>query len=164
MDRSLLESDPHSILEGMVIAARAIGADAGYIYVRAEYPEAIRHLKHAISEATKRGFLGDNILGKGFNFNIRLKEGAGAFVCGEETALIASIEGKRGMPRIRPPFPVESGLWGYPTLINNVETLANVAWIILNGPAAFNSLGTEGSKGTETDWKGGRCRRRQFRD
>ena len=149
MDRSLLESDPHSILEGMTIAAYAIGADAGYIYVRAEYPEAIKHLKFAISEATKRGFLGDNILGKGFKFNIRLKEGAGAFVCGEETALIASIEGKRGMPRVRPPFPVESGLWGYPTSINNVETFANVAWIILNGPAAFNSLGTEGSKGTK---------------
>jgi len=149
MDRSLLESDPHSILEGMAIAAYAIGADAGYIYVRAEYPEAIKHLKHAISEATKRGFLGDNILGKSFRFNIRLKEGAGAFVCGEETALIASIEGKRGMPRVRPPFPVESGLWGYPTSINNVETFANVAWIILNGAAAFNALGTEGSKGTK---------------
>ena len=149
MDRSLLESDPHSILEGMTIAAYAIGADAGYIYARAEYPEAIKHLKHAVSEATKRGFLGDNILGKGLKFNIRLKEGAGAFVCGEETALIASIEGKRGMPRVRPPFPVESGLWGYPTSINNVETFANVAWIILNGPGAFNSLGTEGSKGTK---------------
>jgi NADH-quinone oxidoreductase subunit F len=149
MDRSLLESDPHSILEGMAIAAYAIGADAGYIYVRAEYPEAIRHLKLAISEATKRGFLGDNIFGKGFKFNIRLKEGAGAFVCGEETALIASIEGKRGMPRVRPPFPVESGLWGYPTSINNVETFANVAWIILNGPGAFSMLGTEGSKGTK---------------
>ena len=149
MDRSLLESDPHSILEGMTIAAYAIGADAGYIYVRAEYPEAIRHLRLAIAEATKRGFLGDNIFGKGFKFNIRLKEGAGAFVCGEETALIASIEGKRGMPKVRPPFPVESGLWGYPTSINNVETFANVAWIILNGPAAFNTLGTEGSKGTK---------------
>ena len=149
MDRSLLESDPHSILEGMAIAAYAIGADAGYIYVRAEYPEAIKHLKHAISEATKRGFLGDKIFGKKFKFNIRLKEGAGAFVCGEETALIASIEGKRGMPKVRPPFPVESGLWGYPTSINNVETFANVAWIILNGPKAFNALGTEGSKGTK---------------
>jgi NADH-quinone oxidoreductase subunit F len=149
MDRSLLESDPHSLLEGMAIAAYAICADTGYIYVRAEYPEAIKHLKHAISQATKRGFLGDNIFGKGFKFNIRLKEGAGAFVCGEETALIASIEGKRGMPRVRPPFPVESGLWGYPTSINNVETFANVAWIILNGPSAFNSLGTEGSKGTK---------------
>ena len=149
MDRSLLESDPHSILEGMAIAAYAIGADAGYIYVRAEYPEAIKHLKHAISEANKRGFLGDNIFGKGFKFNIRLKEGAGAFVCGEETALIASIEGKRGMPKVRPPFPVESGLWGYPTSINNVETFANVAWIILNGASAFNTLGTQGSKGTK---------------
>ena len=149
MDRSILESDPHSLLEGMAIAAYAIGADAGYIYVRAEYPEAIKHLKRAIADATKRGYLGDDIFGKGFKFNIRLKEGAGAFVCGEETALIASIEGKRGMPRVRPPFPVESGLWGYPTSINNVETFANVAWIILNGPGAFNSLGTEGSKGTK---------------
>ncbi|MDR1728669.1 MAG: NADH-quinone oxidoreductase subunit NuoF [Acidobacteriota bacterium] len=149
MDRSVLESDPHSVLEGMAIAAYAIGADAGYIYVRAEYPEAIKHLKHAIAEATARGFLGDDIFGKGFKFNIRLKEGAGAFVCGEETALIASIEGKRGMPRVRPPFPVESGLWGHPTCINNVETLANVAWIILNGAAAFKALGTEGSKGTK---------------
>jgi len=117
--------------------------------VRAEYPEAIKHLKHAIAEATARGFLGDDIFGKGFKFNIRLKEGSGAFVCGEETALIASIEGKRGMPRVRPPFPVESGLWGHPTCINNVETLANVAWIILNGAAAFKALGTEGSKGTK---------------
>jgi NADH-quinone oxidoreductase subunit F len=149
MDRSLLESDPHSILEGMAIAAYAIGADAGYIYVRAEYPEAIRHLKQAISAATQRGFLGDKIFGRDFKFNIRLKEGAGAFVCGEETALIASIEGKRGMPRVRPPFPVESGLWGYPTSINNVETFANVAWILMNGPAAFNALGTAGSKGTK---------------
>ncbi|NLT33848.1 MAG: NADH-quinone oxidoreductase subunit NuoF [Acidobacteria bacterium] len=149
MDRSLLESDPHSILEGMALAAYAIGADAGYIYVRAEYPEAVKRLKRAIAQATDRGLLGGNILGKGFDFHIRLKEGAGAFVCGEETALIASIEGKRGMPRVRPPFPVESGLWGHPTCINNVETLANVAWIILNGAAAFNSLGTEGSKGTK---------------
>jgi NADH-quinone oxidoreductase subunit F len=158
MDRSVLESDPHSVLEGMAIAAYAIGADAGYIYVRAEYPEAIKHLRHAIAQATARGFLGDNIFGGaggsgdaggGFRFNIRLKEGAGAFVCGEETALIASIEGKRGMPKVRPPFPVESGLWGHPTCINNVETLANVAWIILNGAAAFKALGTEGSKGTK---------------
>ncbi|MBN2338008.1 MAG: NADH-quinone oxidoreductase subunit NuoF [Acidobacteria bacterium] len=149
MDRSLLESDPHSILEGMALAAYAIGADAGYIYVRAEYPEAVKRLKHAISQATARALLGSNILGKGLHFDIKLKEGAGAFVCGEETALIASIEGKRGMPRVRPPFPVEAGLWGHPTCINNVETLANVAWIVQNGAAAFNSLGTEGSKGTK---------------
>ena len=148
MDRSLLESDPHSILEGMAIAAYAIGADHGYIYVRAEYPEAVKRLKHAIAQATARGFLGSNILGWGFNLQINLKEGAGAFVCGEETALIASIEGKRGMPRVRPPFPVESGLWGHPTCINNVDTLANIAWIILHGADAFKDRGTEGSKGT----------------
>jgi NADH-quinone oxidoreductase subunit F len=149
MDRSLLESDPHSILEGMAVAAYAIGADTGYIYVRAEYPEAVKRLRHAIAQAASRGFLGSNILGKGFRFDIRLKEGAGAFVCGEETALIASIEGRRGMPKVRPPFPVESGLWGHPTCINNVETLANVAWIILHGAGAFNAYGTEGSKGTK---------------
>jgi NADH-quinone oxidoreductase subunit F len=117
--------------------------------VRAEYPEAVKRLKHAISQATARGLLGSNILGKGLHFDIKLKEGAGAFVCGEETALIASIEGKRGMPKVRPPFPVEAGLWGHPTCINNVETLANVAWIVLHGADAFNSLGTEGSKGTK---------------
>lgn len=149
MDRSLLEGDPHSILEGMAIAAYAIGADAGYIYVRAEYPEAVKRLRHAIEQATARGLLGSNILGKGFDFHIKLKEGAGAFVCGEETALIASIEGRRGMPKVRPPFPAESGLWGYPTCINNVETLANVPWIILKGAAEFRRLGTDGSKGTK---------------
>ncbi len=149
MDRSVLESDPFSVLEGMAIAAYAIGADAGYIYVRAEYPEAVKRLRHAISQATARGFLGSNILGKDFHFHLNLKEGAGAFVCGEETALIASIEGKRGMPKVRPPFPVEAGLWGHPTCINNVETLANVSWILLNGAEAFNGLGTAGSKGTK---------------
>jgi NADH-quinone oxidoreductase subunit F len=149
MDRSVLESDPHSVLEGMAIAAYAIGADAGYIYVRAEYPEAVKRLRHSIAQATARNFLGSNILGKGLNFHVKLKEGAGAFVCGEETALIASIEGKRGMPKVRPPFPVESGLWGHPTCINNVETLANVPWIVLRGAEAFNTHGTAGSKGTK---------------
>jgi NADH-quinone oxidoreductase subunit F len=149
MDRSVLESDPHSVLEGMAIAAFAIGADSGYIYVRAEYPEAVKRLRHTITQATARGMIGSNILGQGFHFHVTLKEGAGAFVCGEETALIASIEGKRGMPKVRPPFPVESGLWGHPTCINNVETLANVPWIILRGADAFKAFGTDGSKGTK---------------
>lgn len=159
MDRSVLEGDPHSVLEGMAIAAYAIGADAGYIYVRAEYPEAVKRLRHSITQATARGFLGSNILGKGFNFHINLKEGAGAFVCGEETALIASIEGRRGMPKVRPPFPVESGLWGHPTCINNVETLANVPWILLRGAEAFNTHGTAGSKGTKVFALAGKVKR-----
>ncbi len=159
MDRSLLESDPHSVLEGMVIAAYAIGADTGYIYVRAEYPEAVKRLRHAIAQATARNLLGSNILGKGFQLNIHLKEGAGAFVCGEETALIASIEGRRGMPKVRPPFPVEAGLWGHPTCINNVETLANVPWILLRGSEAFSALGTEGSKGTKVFALAGKVKR-----
>ncbi len=159
MDRSVLEGDPHSVLEGIAIAGYAIGADHGYIYVRAEYPHAVRRLRHAIAQAEDKGFLGDNILGKGFDFSIKLKEGAGAFVCGEETALIASIEGKRGMPRVRPPFPAESGLWGYPTVINNVETLANVPWIILNGAKALNSYGTETSKGSKVFALAGKVKR-----
>jgi NADH-quinone oxidoreductase subunit F len=159
MDRSVLESDPHSVLEGMAIAAYAIGADAGYIYVRAEYPEAVKRLRHTIAQATARGLLGSNILGRGFQFHVNLKEGAGAFVCGEETALIASIEGRRGMPKVRPPFPVESGLWGHPTCINNVETLANVPWVVLNGANAFNQLGTEGSKGTKVFALAGKIKR-----
>jgi len=159
MDRSVLEGDPHSILEGMAIAAYAIAADQGYIYVRAEYPHAVRRLRHAIAQAEEKGYLGQNILGKGFNFGIRLKEGAGAFVCGEETALIASIEGKRGMPRVRPPFPVEAGLWGHPTCINNVETLANVPWIIMNGASAFNIYGTGNSKGTKVFALAGKIKR-----
>jgi NADH-quinone oxidoreductase subunit F len=158
MDRSVLESDPHSVLEGMAIAAYAIGADAGYIYVRAEYPEAVKRLRHSIAQATARNFLGSNILGKGFNFHVKLKEGAGAFVCGEETALIASVEGRRGMPKVRPPFPVEAGLWGHPTCINNVETLANVPWIILRGAEAFNTHGTAGSKGTKVFALAGKVR------
>lgn len=149
MDRSVLESSPHSILEGMLIAGYAMGAENGYIYIRAEYPLAIKRLKIAISQALDKGYLGSNILGSNFNFNISIREGAGAFVCGEETALIASVEGKRGMPRIRPPFPAVSGVWGKPTSINNVETFANVPWIILNGGNSFNCFGTEGSKGTK---------------
>ncbi|MDP3013980.1 MAG: NADH-quinone oxidoreductase subunit NuoF, partial [Candidatus Subteraquimicrobiales bacterium] len=149
MDRSILEGDPHVVIEGMAIAAYAIGVSQGYIYVRAEYPLAVKRFKIALSQAEKEGFLGKNIWGTPFSFNIKVKEGAGAFVCGEETALIASIEGKRGMPRLRPPYPAVSGLWGKPTCINNVETLANIAWIILNGADKFNSIGTEKSKGTK---------------
>jgi NADH-quinone oxidoreductase subunit F len=149
MDRSVLEGDPHSVLEGMMIGAYAIGADHGYIYVRAEYPKAIERLYTAIAQCKVRGFLGQNIFGYSMNLEIKIKEGAGAFVCGEETALIASIEGKRGVPRLRPPFPAQKGLFGKPTNINNVETFANIAWIILNGHEAFSSLGTEKSKGTK---------------
>jgi NADH-quinone oxidoreductase subunit F len=149
MDRSVLESDPHSVIEGMIIAGFAIGADHGYIYVRAEYPKAIDRLNIAIARAHERGLLGDHILGSTHSFQIKLKEGAGAFVCGEETALMMSIEGKRGMPRVRPPFPATKGLWECPTSINNVETFANVPWIVMNGPKAFNSLGTANSKGTK---------------
>jgi len=149
MDRSVLESDPHSVLEGMIVAGYAIGACDGYIYVRAEYPKAIERLLIAVAQAEERGFLGENIRGSGFSFRIRLKEGAGAFVCGEETALIASIEGKRGMPGVRPPYPASKGLWACPTNINNVETFANVPWIILNGAKAFNAWGTANSKGTK---------------
>ena len=149
MDRSTLEGDPHSVLEGMLIAAYAIGADEGYIYVRAEYPRAIHRLKIAIAQAEERGFIGDNIFGTDFSFHIHIKEGAGAFVCGEETALLQSIEGKRGMPRVRPPYPAQKGLFGKPTNINNVETYANVPWIILNGAEKFAAMGTEKSKGTK---------------
>lgn len=149
MDRSVLEGDPHSILEGMLICGYAIGADEGYLYVRAEYPLAVARLKKAIVDATALGYLGKNILGTDFSFQLHVKEGAGAFVCGEETALMASIEGKRGMPRLRPPFPATSGLWGKPTNINNVESYANIPWILLNGGAAFAAMGTEKSKGTK---------------
>ncbi|MFR1672350.1 MAG: NADH-quinone oxidoreductase subunit NuoF [Candidatus Gastranaerophilaceae bacterium] len=150
MDRSVMEGDPHKLLEGMAIAAYAIGADEGYIYVRAEYPLAIKRLRKAIKDAEERHFLGNNIMGSDFSLEIHIKEGAGAFVCGEETALIASIEGERGMPRPKPPFPANKGLFGKPTLINNVETLANVPGIILNGAEWFSSFGTETSKGTKT--------------
>lgn len=149
MDRSLLESDPHSVIEGMIIGCFAIGANEGYIYVRSEYPLAIERLKIAIKEAEERGFLGKNILGSGFNCSIKIKKGSGAFVCGEETALMASIEGKRGMPRPRPPFPAECGLWGKPTNINNVETFANVPLIILEGGKTYAQTGTAKSKGTK---------------
>ena len=150
MDRSVMEGDPHKLLEGMAIAAFAIGADEGYIYVRAEYPLAIKRLRKAIADAEERNFLGKNIMGSDFSLTIHIKEGAGAFVCGEETALIASIEGERGMPRPKPPFPANKGLFGRPTLINNVETLANVPVIMLKGADWFASLGTETSKGTKT--------------
>ncbi len=150
MNRSLLESDPHSVLEGIVIAAYAIGAKEGYIYCRAEYPLAVEHLKHAISEMKELGFLGEDILDSGFDFDVKIKEGAGAFVCGEETALIASIEGKRGMPRTRPPFPTTNGLWGKPTVINNVETMASVSLIMQGGHRQFIKYGTDESKGTKT--------------
>ena len=149
MDRSVLESDPHAVLEGMMIAAYAIGASEAYIYCRAEYPLAIKRLKIAIKACMERGYLGHNIFGSDINFKIKIKEGAGAFVCGEETALIASIEGKRGVPRIRPPFPANKGLWGKPTNINNVETFANIPWIISNGAEAYAAFGTEKSKGTK---------------
>lgn len=149
MDRSVLEGDPHSVIEGMLICGYAIGAKHGIIYCRAEYPLAIKHLNIAIEQARERGFLGKNILGSGFDFDIYIKEGAGAFVCGEETALMASIEGKRGMPRPRPPFPANKGIFGKPTNINNVETLANVAWIILHGASEFNKYGTGKSRGTK---------------
>ena len=150
MDRSIMEGDPHKLLEGMAIAAFAIGADEGYIYVRAEYPLAIKRLRKAIADAEERHFLGENIMGSNFSFTLHIKEGAGAFVCGEETALIASIEGERGMPRPKPPFPANKGLFGRPTLINNVETLANVPVIMLKGADWFAQMGTETSKGTKT--------------
>ncbi len=149
MDRSILEGDPHTLIEGMAIAAYAIGCREGYIYCRAEYPLAIKRLKIAIAQAEELGLLGENILGTDFTFNLHIKEGAGAFVCGEETALMASIEGKRGMPRVRPPFPAQKGLWGKPSNINNVETYANVPVIIGKGADWFASMGTEKSKGTK---------------
>ncbi|MFW5725134.1 MAG: NADH-ubiquinone oxidoreductase-F iron-sulfur binding region domain-containing protein [Bacteroidota bacterium] len=150
MDRSILEGDPHSVIEGMMICGYAIGASEGYIYCRAEYPLAIKRLSIAITQARQKNYLGKNIFDiPNFNFDIQIKEGAGAFVCGEETALIASIEGERGMPRRRPPFPAESGLWKSPTNINNVETFANIPWIIYHGAAAYAKYGTEKSKGTK---------------
>ncbi len=160
MDRSVLEGDPHSVLEGMIIAAYAIEATGGVIYCRAEYPLAIKRLNIAIRQAHEKGYLGKNIFGlQGFDLDIYIKEGAGAFVCGEETALIASIEGERGMPRKRPPFPAVSGLWKKPTNINNVETYANVPWIILNGAEAYAKYGTEKSKGTKVFALAGKVRR-----
>jgi len=159
MDRSVLEGDPHSVLEGMIIAAYAIEATGGVIYCRAEYPLAIKRLNIAIKQAHDKGYLGKNIFGlEGFNFDIYIKEGAGAFVCGEETALIASIEGERGMPRKRPPFPAVSGLWKKPTNINNVETFANIPWIIIYGAEAYARFGTEKSKGTKVFALAGKVR------
>ena len=160
MDRSVLEGDPHSVLEGMIIAAYAIEATGGVIYCRAEYPLAIKRLNIAIRQAHEKGYLGKNAFGiRGWDFDVYIKEGAGAFVCGEETALIASIEGERGMPRKRPPFPAASGLWKKPTNINNVETYANVPWIILNGAKAYSKYGTEKSKGTKVFALAGKIRR-----
>ncbi|MGC7872773.1 NADH-quinone oxidoreductase subunit NuoF [Desulfosporosinus sp. SYSU MS00001] len=149
MDRSVLEGDPHSVIEGMLIGAYAMGVDEGYVYCRAEYPLAIKHLSIAIKQAEEAGFLGDNIFNSGFNFRLKVFAGAGAFVCGEETALMASIEGKRGMPRVRPPFPAVSGLWGKPTNINNVETWSNIPHIIRHGAEWYAQFGTEKSKGTK---------------
>ena len=159
MNRSLIEGDPHALLEGMLIAAYTLGANRGFIYIRAEYPLAIARLKRAMAAMRKLGLLGDRILGSDFRFDIKIKEGAGAFVCGEETALIASIEGKRGMPRTRPPFPAVSGLWDKPTVINNVETLGTLPNIIRNGAKWYSQYGTETSKGTKTFSLVGKVRR-----
>ena len=149
MDRAVIESDPHNLIEGMLIGAYAIGAKEAVVYVRAEYPLAIVRLQNAIKQAEEKGYLGENILGTGFSCHMRIKAGAGAFVCGEETALIESLEGSRGMPRLKPPFPAQAGYWLKPSNINNVETFANIAWIINNGGAAFSAMGTENSKGTK---------------
>ena len=149
MDRAVIESDPHNLIEGMLIGAYAIGAKEAVVYVRAEYPLAITRLENAIRQAEEAGYLGDNILGTSFCCKMRIKAGAGAFVCGEETALIESLQGERGMPRLKPPFPAQSGYWNKPSNINNVETFANVSWIILNGGEAFAAMGTENSKGTK---------------
>ncbi len=155
MDRSILEGDPHSVLEAMIIAGYSIGANQGYIYVRAEYPIAVERFKVAITQARNYGLLGKNILGTTFSFDVDIRLGAGAFVCGEETALLESIEGKRGQPRVKPPYPASCGLWGKPTLINNVETYANIPRIILNGANWYNKIGTENSKGTKVFALGG---------
>ena len=159
MDRTILESYPFRVLEGMAIAAYAVGAHEGLLYIRSEYPLAVQRTWQAIQACQERGLLGDDIFGSGFSLRLGTREGAGAFVCGEETALIASIEGRRGMPRLRPPYPSEAGLWGHPTLINNVETLAMVPWIIRNGPEAFAALGTESSKGTKVFALAGKVKR-----
>ena len=149
MDRALIEGDPHAMIEGMLIAAYAMGSQEGIVYVRAEYPLAIIRLENAIQQALEKGYLGKNLFGTSFSFEMRIKAGAGAFVCGEETALIASLEGERGMPRLKPPFPAQKGFWQKPSNINNVETYANIPWIITNGGKAFASMGTENSKGTK---------------
>ncbi len=159
MDRMILESFPFRVLEGMAIAAYAVGAHEGLLYIRSEYPLAVQRIWHAIQACEERGLLGDDILGSGFSLKVGIREGAGAFVCGEETALLASIEGGRGTPRLRPPYPAEAGLWGQPTLINNVETFAVVPWIIRHGPEAFAALGTESSKGTKVFALAGKVKR-----
>ncbi len=159
MDRSVLEGDPHALIEGMIIAGYAIGATDGYIYCRAEYPLALKRLGIAMDACRERNFLGKGIFSSDWDFEIKIKQGAGAFVCGEETALIASIEGKRGMPRPRPPFPANEGLWGKPTNINNVETLAAIAWIIEHGGEEYAKVGTEKSKGTKVFCLAGKVRR-----
>ena len=147
--RSVIESDPHTLIEGMLIGAYAIGAKHAIVYVRAEYPLAIKRLERAIEQAKEKGIIGENIFGSDFSCDFMIKAGAGAFVCGEETALIESLEGHRGMPRLKPPFPAAAGYWMKPSNINNVETFANVSWIINNGGEAFAAMGTEGSKGTK---------------
>ncbi len=159
MDRAVIEGDPHSLIEGMLIGAYAIGAKEMIVYVRAEYPLAIKRLENAIHQAEEKGYLGENILGSDFSCKMRIKAGAGAFVCGEETALIESLEGSRGMPRLKPPFPAQAGYWHKPSNINNVETFANVAWILLNGGEKFAAMGTEGSKGTKVFALTGKVRR-----
>ena len=158
MDRSILEGDPHALIEAMAIAGYAIGADEGWVYVRAEYPIAVKRLNIALEQAREYGLLGKDIFGTGFNFDIHIRLGAGAFVCGEETALLTSIEGNRGEPRVRPPFPAVKGLWGQPTIVNNVETYANIAQIIINGAEWFASMGTETSKGTKVFALGGKIK------
>lgn len=158
MDRSILEGNPHTVIEAMAIAAYAIGADKGYIYVRAEYPVAVKHLSIAIEQAKERGLLGEHIFDTPFNFDLEIKLGAGAFVCGEETALMTSIEGKRGEPHTRPPFPAVKGLFESPTILNNVETYANICQIILNGPQWYQSIGSEKSKGTKVFALGGKIK------
>ena len=149
MDRSIIEGDPHSLIEGMALAGYAIGANQGYVYVRAEYPMAVEHLQKAIEQARNYGLLGSDIFGSGFNFDLEIRVGAGAFVCGEETALLASVEGRRGEPRPKPPYPAQAGLWNKPTVINNVETYANLPSIILEGSEWFRSIGNEKSPGTK---------------
>jgi NADH:ubiquinone oxidoreductase subunit F (NADH-binding) len=162
MDRSVLEGDPHSVLEGLLLAAYAIGASKGYFYIRAEYPLAVKRVQMAINQARQRGLIGTNILGSGWDFDAAIRLGAGAFVCGEETALIASIEGRRGSPEPRPPYPSVQGLWGKPTSINNVETLAAVPWIVAKGGEAYASHGTEKSKGTKVFAVTGKVRHAQL--
>ena len=159
MDRAVIEGDPHSLIEGMLIGAYAIGAKEAIVYVRAEYPLAIKRLENAIKQAEEKGYLGAHIFGSDFSCKMRIKAGAGAFVCGEETALIESLEGSRGMPRLKPPFPAQAGYWHKPSNINNVETFANVAWILLNGGEKFAAMGTEGSKGTKVFALTGKIRR-----